>query len=414
MKQIITSLLDTDWYKFTMAQAVLQKHPSANVRYEFVCRNKDIMLGGPANEVKEQIARVADLNFEPEELEYLRSLGLPSHFIDFLGSMDLNNVKVDVSGTDEKDQLYISVTGPWIHAIWFEVPILAIVNELYNQNHIDHVGARCSGQGYLERLETKMAFLQEENDLNTTGNYLKFMEFGTRRRYSKEIQEHIVDALRTKLTKNYLGTSNVLLSKKFGTKPLGTMAHEWIQAGQAFTHPLDSQVLMLNEWIDVYGKENNIALIDTLTSDKFFVDFPLVGKKFKGYRQDSGDPYEWTENLLAALADNGEDPLQKTVIYSDSLDFEKAADLFWQYQKMFGSISFGIGTNLTNDVEGWHPLNIVMKLVEVNDRVVAKLSDNPEKAICSSDAYLNYLREEIEYTTMNLVQSREQTEQDEL
>jgi nicotinate phosphoribosyltransferase len=402
---IIKSLLDTDWYKFTMAQAVLAKHGNAEVVYTFTCRDKTQKLGYLRNQVGEQIEMFSKLKFTKDELDYLRGcIGMKSYFIDSLALLDLSDVQVNIWDID--DDLGISIVGPWIKAIWFEVPVLAIINELHSRNHKDHLGFMGRGTGALDVLEEKLKILNDyqTEQVRNGDPILKFMEFGTRRRYSAEIQDKVFSSLRTRA--GCLGTSNVGLAKKYGVAPLGTMAHEWIQAGQAFGHPLDSQKLMMEEWLDVYGGDYNIALTDTLTSNKFLKDFKAIGNKFHSYRQDSGDPNEWAQNLLDYFYQEKIDPKTKTVVFSDNLSFLSAIELHSNWDSIFKSAIFGIGTNLSNDVRGHKALNIVIKLAQVNDRPVAKLSDNPSKAISSSEKYLEYLKEEIEYDTHDIVQER--------
>lgn len=407
---IITSLLDTDWYKFTMAQAVLAKHPTEEVVYTFSCRDPRANLAPYAKDLTEEIKLFSRLKFTEDELAFIASMpGIKRYFIEFLRQLDLTNVKVNVweeSYTDGTSRLGIAISGPWTQAIWFEVPILAIINELHSRNHKDRLGFMGRGTGALDVLDEKLKPLRDYNaEQKQEGNpILKFMEFGTRRRYSAEIQDKVVGVLRT--VPGFLGTSNALLAKKYGIPLLGTMAHEWIQAGQAFAHPLDSQVLMLNEWLDVYGETYSIALTDTLTSDKFLADFDKVGHKFSAYRQDSGAPEEWASNLLNHLYEKKIDPKTKKVVFSDNLSFLSAINIHCNWGSIFGDAIFGIGTNLTNDVPGHGALNIVIKLSEVNNRPVAKLSDNPAKSICSSPVYLDYLKEEIEYDTIAIKQER--------
>jgi len=407
MTPIITSLLDTDLYKFTMAQAVFEKHLDTKVSYSLSCRDKSQKLGYLYDDLKDQIKSFINLKFTSAELDYLISLGFKSSFIEFLKTLDLSCVKYVIYPNAE-GQLNLSIYGPWTHAIWFEVPVLAMINELHSSYHKDHLGFMGRGTGALDVLAPKIKSLIEYNDKQKSRKepVLTFSEFGTRRRYSKEIQDVVFSSLAN--TSYCVGSSNVLLSMKYGTLPIGTMAHEWIQAGQAFTHPLDSQVYMMKEWIDVYGDKYNIALTDTLTSDKFLKDMKVMGDLFSGYRQDSGNPYEWTNNLIRSLFKAKINLKTKTVVFSDNLTIPKAIDLHTEWCNCFKNILFGIGTNLTNDVPGHKALNIVIKLVQVNNRVVAKLSDNPDKAICLDKYYLRYLHDSISIDTNELGKSREE------
>lgn len=399
---IINSLLDTDWYKFTMAQAVLQKFASANVSYTFKNRaGKTSPLGHLAARVEEEVNAFKTLRFQKDELDWLSQFPtLKPHFIDFLRTLDLSDVNVVVLESDDKD-LEIFVEGPWIKAIWFEVPVLAIVNELSSVKYLatkplpEEVIA-----GGMNILDDKIKIVRDYNQGRSKDDILRFAEFGTRRRFSRATQEAIALKLNTACRGQWpymVGSSNVALSRKMGTNPIGTMAHEWIQAGQAFTHPLDSQIYMLDAWRDVYGEYYNIALTDTLGSDKFMFDMSKKNLGFLGFRQDSGDPYEWTDKLLFALSKSKIDPKNVTVVYSDSLSFLRAIEILERYRGTFKTILFGIGTDLTNDFPKYNALNVVMKLIEVNGRVVAKISDNTGKAISDSQKYLDYLQEEINF-----------------
>jgi nicotinate phosphoribosyltransferase len=289
--------------------------------------------------------------------------------------MDPDNVRVDIS-----DLGHVHVTGPWVSSIYLEVPILAIINELYYKK----VGTpQVSYHNLNETIQT----------IRVDG--LKFSDFGTRRRRSLGWHINVVESLRSRCPDQFTGTSNVMLAMKYRLKPIGTMAHEWIQAGQAMSHPMDSQRLMLEGWERHYPKCMRVALSDTLGNKKFLEDWKEdLANSYVGVRHDSGDPFVWTEALLAHYKSIGIDARNKTFVYSDCVTAEKAVDIYTKYHNYVG-ISFGIGTHLTNNFGPSEApaMQNVIKLVELQGRPVAKLSGVRGKEICSSPAYMEWLKE---------------------
>jgi nicotinate phosphoribosyltransferase len=385
---IIESLLDQDFYKFTMAQVVLHRFPDYRVRYRFSCRSKGIVwTQAMLDEMNAELDHYCTLSFTKEELEFLASIRfLKPYFIDFLSLYrpKRDNVRAWLETGKAEPELRIEVTGPWFLTIHFEMPILSIVNEVYFRHTSDFPSVERSGR---ERLDAKIAAVAREG--------FPFSEFGTRRRYSRAWHEYVTQRLSEKLPPEiFLGSSNVLMSMRLGTRPIGTMAHEFIQAGQAAGNVTlaDSQRAMLQAWVDEYRGDLGIALSDTLGTDKFLRDFDLYfAKLYDGVRHDSGDPFAWGERMLEHYRSLKIDPRTKSFVFSDSLDFDLAARL-WRAFNDQAKVSFGIGTNLTNDFEGITPLSIVVKMVECNGRPVAKLSDNPAKTMCEDQGYLTYLR----------------------
>jgi nicotinate phosphoribosyltransferase len=205
----------------------------------------------------------------------------------------------------------------------------------------------------------------------------------------------LIQQIVAQLPSYFLGTSNVLLAKEFNVTPIGTMAHEWLQAGQALTRIRDSQKFMLQKWADVYRGDLGIALSDVVGVDAFIRDFDLYfAKLFDGCRQDSGCPFEWGEKIIQMYKDLRIDPATKVAVFSDSLDISKAKKLYDRFHGRL-KIMFGIGTNLTNDV-GVEPLNIVIKMVSCNGMPVAKIADgNGTKGMCEDDEYLKYLKSQF-------------------
>ncbi len=397
---IITSLLDNDLYKFTMLQAMLHQFPQTHGVYRFRCRNNqdtDYPLGTIKEALEQQLDSLCQLRFLADELEYLRSLRfMRSDFVDYLELFQLKRRFITVS-TDSKDRLVIDIEGPMIQAMFFEVFVLAIVNELYF-NALSDPSVIAEGQ---RRLDDKVALLHEyakrqaDNKQNNIPPFI-VADFGTRRRFSKSWQAHVVETLHKAEPSIVSGTSNVLLAKNLEMTPIGTMAHEFMQAFQALDVRLrDSQKAALEAWVHEYRGDLGIALTDVVGMDAFLRDFDLYfAKLFDGLRHDSGDPYAWGEKAIAHYQQLKIDPKTKVLTFSDGLDLQKAWDLH-QYFKDRIKTSFGIGTNLTNDM-GLTQLNIVLKLVECNGQPVAKLSDSPGKTMINNDTYLAYLRQVFE------------------
>ncbi|KAA0926188.1 nicotinate phosphoribosyltransferase [Psychrobacter sp. ANT_H56B] len=396
---IITSLLDNDLYKFTMLQAMLHQFPQTHGVYRFRCRNnKDAAY--PLADIKEQLEQQLDslceLRFLEDELEYLRGLRfMRSDFVDYLELFKLKRRFITVT-TDDKGRLFIDIEGPMIQAMFFEVFVLAIVNELYFKVLTD---ASVLEEGQ-RRLEKKVELLHRyaAEQAGNSRDIPPFIvaDFGTRRRFNKDWQAHVVETLHKAEPNIVGGTSNVYLAKKLGMTPIGTMAHEFMQAFQALDVRLrDSQKAALEAWVHEYRGDLGIALTDVVGMDAFLRDFDLYfAKLFDGLRHDSGDPYLWGDKAIAHYQKLKIDPRTKVLTFSDGLDLNKAWDLH-QYFKGQIKTSFGIGTNLTNDM-GITPLNIVLKLVECNGQPVAKLSDSPGKTMINNDTYLAYLRQVFE------------------
>ena len=388
---IITSLLDTDLYKFTMMQVVLHQFPGAQVEYRFKCRNPGVDLAPYVDEIRAEIRSLCSLNFKDDELAYLRSFRfIKSDFVDFLGLFKLNEKYIQVvpNLTGEID---IVIQGPWLHTILFEIPVLAIVNEVFFRN-TKRLPDLMEGRA---RLDTKIQQLQDA-DLKL----LKIADYGTRRRFSKAWHEEVLRVLMAKLgdgaTGQFAGTSNVYFAYMLGLTPLGTMAHEYLQASQALGPRLrDSQVFAFESWAKEYRGDLGIALSDVYGFNAFLRDFDMYFcKLFDGARHDSGDPFIWGERMIAHYRTNRVDPLTKTLIFSDGLTVPKTIELFRQFSGRC-LLAFGIGTNLTNDL-GYEPLQIVIKMVKCNGQPVAKLSDTPGKGMCEDQNYLAYLRQVFE------------------
>ena len=397
---IITSLLDTDLYKFTMMQVVLHQFPGAQVEYKFKCRNPGVPLTPPAqlaayvSEIRDEIRALCGLHFYDAELAYLRSMRfIKSDFVDFLGLFRLNEKYITVTALPS-GEIDITIRGPWLHTILFEIPVLAIVNEVYFRN-IQKVPEYSEGR---RRLDEKIKQLKAE-DLTA----LRIADYGTRRRFSKAWHEEVLRVLSARLGGQLAGTSNVLFAMKLGLTPLGTMAHEYLQACQALGPRLrDSQVFAFESWAKEYRGDLGIALSDVYGMNAFLRDFDMFFcKLFDGARHDSGDPFDWGERMLAHYQHNRVDPKTKTLIFSDGLTVTRTIELYQQFRGRC-QLAFGIGTNLTNDLgdpPAHVPLQIVIKMVRANGQPVAKLSDTPSKNMCEDEKYLAYLRQVFEIET---------------
>lgn len=398
MAPIIRSLLDTDLYKFTMLQVVLHKFPQTHSVYHFRCRNLEdtvYPLTDILDDLNHQLDLLCQLNFKEDELQYLRSLRfIKSDFVDYLELFQLKRRFIQAS-IDSESRLDIKVEGPMVQAMMFEIFVLAIVNELYF-SRIRSPEVMAEGE---RRLQAKTQLLKQyDASQNPQDPPFLVSDFGTRRRYSFEWQKHVVEEFNKAAPHVFRGTSNVLLAKELGITPIGTMAHEFLQAFQALDVRLRNfQKSALETWVQEYRGDLGIALTDVVGMDAFLRDFDLYfAKLFDGLRHDSGDPYVWGDKAYAHYKKLKIDSKTKMLTFSDGLNLEKAWKLHQYFKDRF-QVSFGIGTNLTNDM-GQTPLNIVLKLVECNRQSVAKISDSPGKTMTDNDTFLAYLRQVFEIT----------------
>ncbi len=378
---IITSLLDTDKYKFSMQQANLHQYPGATARYRFKLRNNDVDLTPITAEVREQLAMVTELRFQDDELHYLsQEPHLSDDYIDFLGDFTLDTKHLKVESHD--GQLHIYTQGPMLKGSLWELYVLPIVNEVWYRHTI-------SQPNYTEgrkRLRDKIEFLQQQGSLPG----FNFADFGTRRRFSKAWQSEVLHTLQKALPTHFVGTSNYYLARQHNLIPVGTMAHEYLQAWQGLVHPLDAQKVALDAWAQEFRGCLGDALTDVIGMDAFCDVLDLyLAKQFDGFRHDSGCPEAWCEKLIKRLQELSINPMSKRAIWSDGLSIPKMMELYRKFHNRI-QVGFGIGTNLTNDL-GYPTLNIVMKITSVNDRPVAKLSDSPGKTMCEDSHYIAWL-----------------------
>ena len=379
---IIESLLDTDLYKFTMQQVAWHRFSHAWAEYEFKNRSDSIDLRPFAEEIRAEIDHVGTLSLTDAEAAFLQDLRfIRPDYVEILRCTSMDPKQVTVESHD--DGLHIQVAGYWWQAILWEVPILAIVNEVYFRN--TQPNAPQAGEGE-RRLQKKIA------QIRASDTPLRITEFGTRRRYSRAWQRFVVETLKHEVPDVLIGTSNVHLALELGLKPFGTMAHEFLQAGQAFAPLPDFQKWALEQWMQEYRGDLGIALSDIVGMDAFLRDFDLLfTKAYDGARHDSGDPVEWGEKLIAHYEKMNVDARTKTMVFSDGLTIPRCIELSQRFDSRIRTL-FGVGTNLTNDL-GFPALQIVLKMVRCNGRPVAKLSDSPGKAMAVDPVFVAYLRD---------------------
>lgn len=400
LNPVITSLLENDMYKFSMGQAIYHQFSDYKTTWTFKCRNRDVKFTPDmVDEIKSQIKIYCKLRFTEDELAYLSGITwIKGSYVDFLRLWQPRYEDFEIRCTDEADcGMTLETRGTWLNTSMYEIPALAIINEVYFRMSYDYdhlIGS------FKERLEEKVNWL-ENGRYRISG----FSEFGLRRRLSAEAQELAVGAL-DQMQKggrytggNFVGTSNVFLAKKYNITPIGTMAHEWIMCTGQGNHkhnPAYSNWYALDAWVKEYGVLNGTALTDTITTDCFLKDFQLTyATLFSGVRHDSGDPYQWGDKMIRHYEKLGIDSRNKTLLFSDSLNFEKADELF-RYFDGKANIAFGIGTYLSNDTDAG-ALNIVMKTTKCNGQDVAKISDTPGKSVCESKKYIDYLKRCIDW-----------------
>lgn len=392
--QLVTSAMDTDAYKLHMQQVVFEKYAAIHVKYEFRCRT-DENLAEFAAEIRDHIFALENVAFSDDQLLYLTRIPfMKPAYIDFLRQFRFDPRRY-VMVRVENGELVIRAEGPWLYTILFEIPILAIVSEVRNRHRYGMVNEEV----FREVLYRKVEHLQSELERRQIDNF-RFADFGTRRRFSYNVQRDVVAYLARTMPDNFIGTSNYHLAREYGLTAIGTMAHEYLQAHQAFVNVSRSQKEALEVWNQVYRGRLGVALTDCITSDAFLKDFDyLFSVLFSGVRHDSGDPFEWGEKFIRHYENFDIDPHTKTLVFSDGLNFDRALDIAEHFQGRIRT-SFGIGTFLTNDLgdfrrtdgQAYRPLNIVMKMVECDGMPVAKISDEPGKSMCNDPVYLANLK----------------------
>ncbi len=394
LNQIITSLLETDMYKFSMGQVIFHQFSDYKTTWTFKCRNKDVFFTKEmVEEIKEQIKAYCNLHFKEDELQYLdKILWIKGSYVDFLRLWHPRYEDFEIT-TDSECGLSIETKGTWLNTSMYGIPTLAIVNEVYFRMQYDYEHLI---RIFEEKLEEKVYWIEH-------GKYYlsSFSEFGLRRRLSAEAHDMAVKRLAEAkyCGSEFVGTSNVYLAMKYGLLPTGTQAHEYIMCvgqGNHKYNPAYSNWFAMEIWIREYGILNGTALTDTITTDCFLKDFNLTfATLFSGVRHDSGDPCVWGDKIIEHYKKLGIDPMTKTLLFSDSINFAKADDIF-RYFNCRTKVAFGIGTYISNDTDA-EPLNIVMKTTRCNGQDVAKLSDVDGKGMCKNPKYVNYLRRCIDW-----------------
>lgn len=410
---IITSLLENDLYKFSMGQAIYHQFPGYKTTWTFKCRNTNVhFTQDMVNEIKAQILSYCSLRFTKPELDFLSKIGwIKGNYVDFLRLWHPNPDDFYVQYTGDRGcGLLLQTRGTWLNTSMYEVPVLAIVNEVWF--HMAYQGKdkapfNISYETLMDDFEYR---LNKKYDMLASGRWFAgtFSEFGLRRRLSREAQEMAVEKFCQlnsvpDCKSQFIGTSNVALAYKYNITPVGTMAHEWIMCvgqGNHKHNPAYSNWYALDAWVKEYGILNGTALTDTITTNVFLRDFQLTfATLFSGVRHDSGDPIEWGEKIIKHYRMLGIDPTTKTLLFSDSLNFQRADQIYRHFQDRC-RVAFGIGTYISNDT-CVDALNIVMKVTSCNGQDVAKLSDVEGKGMCQNPEYVDYLRRSIDWRMNN-------------
>lgn len=383
---MIQRILDNDLYKFTMQQAVHALYPRAEVQYEFINRGETQFPKNFHIRLQHQVEKMADLKLHIDELRYLKETCyfLTPVYLDFLSHYRFSPENVVIKQT--AGNLKIHISGPWYTTILWEVPLLAMISELYSAMVTTET---------VSREEARLLNLQKSEQLKNAG--VDFAEFGTRRRFSAKNQELVIKDILSVENNTMIGTSNVHWAKQFGIKPIGTHAHEWFMFHAAEHGYKRANRAAIDAWSSVFQGHLGIALTDTYTTDLFLRSFDSIeARLFDGVRQDSGDPFVFVDKLVAHYKKLRINPLTKTIVFSDELDAKRAISI---KEYCLGKInaSFGIGTNLSNDL-GPTPLNIVLKLSQCRSSSetewipMIKLSDTEGKHTGDADEIALCLR----------------------
>lgn len=370
---MIQSILDNDLYKFTMQQAVHMLYPRAEAEYVFIDRGNTRFPDGFADRLKKEVSKMADFRLSKDERRYLKEVCyfLTPVYLEFLASYIYNPEEVIIN--QDKEKLSVTVKGPWYRTILWEVPLMASISELYFE---------MTQAGTVDR-DARISNNRKKGQV-LSSNKVTFADFGTRRRVSSNIHKELIHDLLSVENNTLVGTSNVHLARKFNIKPLGTLAHEWFMFHAVLHGYQMANSSGVDAWVSVYHGDLGIALTDTYTTDIFLNTFDTMhAKLFDGVRQDSGNPFKFVDKILTHYKKLRIDPTTKTVVFSDGLDIDKAVAIHRHCQGKIRD-SYGIGTNLTNDL-GVAPLNIVIKMAKcrmTSDkpwRKTIKLSDDKGK-----------------------------------
>jgi len=358
--------------------------------YEFHCRSdEDLTPYIPA--LREELQHLCTLRYTQHELTHFKSKPwFKPDYVQFLKhfQLDYTTLSIHSETVDEQHVLRLSAKGSAVDETMFEIHVMSILSEIRNRTLYPDV----TFEDVRKKLFDKIAYLKSAQKEHGLENFF-FADFGTRRRLSFETQRTVNTQLARKLPEMFIGTSNFHLANELGITPIGTQAHEWFQLFQQSHYQLgDSIAGALEEWVQEYRGNLGIALTDIVTMDAFTESFDLFfAKIYDGLRHDSGCPFTWGEKAIDMYEKLGVDPSTKTLVFSDGLNMELCVKLWLRFHKYI-KISFGVGTHLTNDVDGVTPLNMVMKLLSVNGKPTAKISDSPGKTLCKDQAFIAYLR----------------------
>ncbi|EGR1393309.1 nicotinate phosphoribosyltransferase [Vibrio parahaemolyticus] len=402
--RIIQSALDFDVYKVNMMSAVAALYPDAMVSYKFIVRSEED-LSELLPEVKAEVLKLQDVRFTEDEIAYMKRVApyLKPEFVEALRHFRFNP-QSDVSFhnktmSDGSSQLRITINGLWKETILYETIIMSIVSEVRSRQRWSDIPF----EQFQTVLEDKVRYLKAELERRNITNF-KFADMSTRRRFSFQAQRTMLEYLSKELPQCLTGTSNYHLARELDLTPIGTVAHEWFMGHQALVNVRDSQKIALQRWQKMFNGALGIALTDTIGIDAFLKDFDEeLSHAYVGVRHDSGCPFTWGEKMIAHYESLGIDPMTKTLVFTDGLNFEQALDICEHFQGRV-QLSFGIGTSLANDMgnyvndqgEAYQPLSIVIKMVTCNGSPVAKISDEPEKAMCEDIFFLMNLKRRFE------------------
>ncbi|ENJ1688338.1 nicotinate phosphoribosyltransferase [Vibrio parahaemolyticus] len=402
--RIIQSALDFDVYKVNMMSAVAALYPDAMVSYKFIVRSEED-LSELLPEVKAEVLKLQDVRFTEDEIAYMKCVApyLKPEFVEALRHFRFNP-QSDVSFhnktmSDGSSQLRITINGLWKETILYETIIMSIVSEVRSRQRWSDIPF----EQFQTVLEDKVRYLKDELERRNITNF-KFADMSTRRRFSFQAQRTMLEYLSKELPQCLTGTSNYHLARELDLTPIGTVAHEWFMGHQALVNVRDSQKIALQRWQKMFNGALGIALTDTIGIDAFLKDFDEeLSHAYVGVRHDSGCPFTWGEKMIAHYESLGIDPMTKTLVFTDGLNFEQALDICEHFQGRV-QVSFGIGTSLANDMgnyvndqgEAYQPLSIVIKMVTCNGSPVAKISDEPEKAMCEDIFFLMNIKRRFE------------------
>jgi len=388
MEQIITSLLDSDLYKFSMMNFALNLFPEDIVTYKFKNRGKHRFNQKFIIELQKQINYLADLKLTNEEYIYLKTnfSYLSPGYIEYLKNFRYNPLNISIKLTEDNN-LELNISGKWVDTILFEVPLMSIISELYFKT----IDISWDYNNQEEKAYEKIKKLSEYN--------CNFIDMGSRRRRSKKTQDIViktfVDYGKKNINSTFLGSSNISFAKKYNLKCFGSIAHEVIQLTQATNSYNHCNYYAMENWLKIYSNINiGTALTDTVTVDMFLKDFNRkLSILYSSVRHDSGDPFVFTDKIIKHYKKMLINPKEKTIIFSDGLNIEEAKKIK-KYCKEKIKCSFGIGTHFTGDFKNSPALNMVIKLWKVNGLPVVKLGDSgigKENGDHSSISFMKWL-----------------------